>query len=162
MRSVSLLPLALLCSGCLYSDRWETVYSAASQDGMTVLAVQESNCEHDCNIRVTVDGGGRQETIAELPDCSVHFAHAAWSGQIVALYASGSLCGPFSAAYDVDMKRSVDFSAVESWLRASIIREYSVTPKELAAYGGDVLKWANHPGPCCGRASDEFRKKYRR
>jgi hypothetical protein len=88
------------------------------------------------------------------------FAHAAWSGNVMAIFVDGSYCGTIKAAYDVQAHRAVDFTSVEPWLKEAIARDYHVTPEELQPKGGDVFAWATYPGACCSRAKDEFEKRW--
>jgi hypothetical protein len=51
----------------------------------------------------------RTTTLAEKRDCLIMFAHAAWSGTIVAVFVDGGYCGQIKAAYGLATGRAIDF-----------------------------------------------------
>jgi hypothetical protein len=124
---VLLIPLAG-CGGVL---KWGTVSSAASPDRKIRVRVQEKGCFADCAVRIIVKSGWHEEEIASGSDCVINFAHAEWSGSIVAAFVDGFYCGQLKVAYDTTLKRGVDLRLVEPWLKPAIIKAYAVTPEEL-------------------------------
>jgi hypothetical protein len=137
------------------------VYSVGAPDGKTQLLVQEKGCFADCAVQVVVKRTWAAGQIAWKSDCIVNFAHAEWSGNVVAVFVDGGYCGPIKVAYDTTLRRTVDFKMAEDWLKSSIIKAYRVTPNELMANDGDVLLWATYPGDGNPRRSkDEFQRRY--
>lgn len=159
MRIIAIV-LLLGLSACSGISTWKTVYSSVSPDRKESIRVEETNCFSDCTVRVVVSNGQETKTIAKKLDCAVFFAHAAWSGSLVAVFVDGVYCGDIRIAYDLASNRALDFRVAQGWLGEAIIREYAITPDELRANGDDVFKWATYPGHCCSRAVDEFRKRF--
>lgn len=112
-------------------------------------------------MRIVVQQGWRSDQIARREDCIVNFAHANWSGPLVAVFVDGGYCGQFKVAYDVHLRGQVDFALVAGRLRESIVKAYGVTPAELAANDGDVFQWATYPGDGVPRRStQEFHRRF--
>jgi hypothetical protein len=151
--------LLVMLTGCAGILTWKTVYSSASPDRKASLRVEERACFADCALQIAVNRGWSSARIAQKTDCVVFFAHAAWSGSVVAVFVDGVYCGQIRAAYDFASNRVIDFKAAEPWLREAIIRDYGVTAEELKANSGDVFKWATYNNQCCNRAVDDFRKR---
>jgi hypothetical protein len=158
MRWIAALLLITL-SGCGVLT-WKTVYSSPSPEGKAVVRIEEAGCLGDCAVQVVVRRSWHTTRIAKKSGCVVYFAHAAWSGNVVAVFVDGGYCHDIRVAYDVSSDRTVDFKTVEPWLREAIVRDYRVTAEELRGNSGDVLMWATYPGHCCSRGVDEFRKRY--
>lgn len=99
--------------------------------------------------------------VARASDCLVSFAHAAWNGSRVGIYVDGTYCGPIEVAYDTSARRVEPFSVMAKEVAASIVASYGVTAEELAANGGNAIKWAscdNEPAP--SRSIREFEKRF--
>lgn len=132
-----------------------------TSDGEAQVLVQEKGCFADCAVQVVVKRGWSAEQIAWKSDCIINFAHAEWSGGVVAVFVDRGYCGPIRVTYDRTSRRSVDFKMTEQWIKPSIIKAYGVTSDELLANGGDVLVWATYPGDGNPRRSmDEFHRRY--
>ena len=151
--------LVLTLHGCGGVLTWETVYSSASSDRHAELRVQRTNCFGDCEVQIVVVRGWREQQIAHRFDCAVQFAHASWSGSVVAVFVDGSFCGQIKVAYDTATQRTVDFESASSWLKPAIIHAYRVTADELQANKGDVFLWATDPADRRHRAAHEFRAR---
>ena len=79
---------------------------------------------------------------------------------LVAVFADALWCGQIKVAYDTTAGRALDFKTTEPWLGEAIVDSYGVSADELAANGGDVLKWATYPGDGRFRRSmNEFRRR---
>lgn len=149
----------LALAGCGGILTWRTVYSSIPSDRRAELRVEETNCFADCEVQIVVARGWREQQIAHRFDCAVQFAHASWSGSVVAVFVDGSFCGQIKVAYDTATQRTVDFESAQSWLKPAIIQAYSVTADELQANKGDVFLWATDPADRRHRAAHEFRAR---
>ncbi|MEP7364283.1 MAG: hypothetical protein ABI972_13600 [Acidobacteriota bacterium] len=151
-------------TGCSGIVTWRTAYSSAPSYRHDELLVQETNCfPADCEVQVVVQRGWQSQQIAHEFDCVIHFAHAAWSGSVVAVFVDGFYCGQIKVAYDTETKRKVDFESAQAWLKPAIVEAYNVTAEELKANDGDVFKWATYPGDGESRRSvREFGSRFRR
>ncbi|GEM_PF-6145023 len=161
MRGVLAVLLLSLC-GC-FVITWGTVYQSLAPDAGGLLRVQEKACLADCALRLIVNDEAGEHQIFRKSDCVVEFAHANWTGSVVAAFVDGLYCKQIKVAYDVRAHRIVDFESAAPALRASIIENYKVTAQELQENGGDVFKWATYPGDGNPhRAKNEFKARYGR
>ena len=151
----------IMSAGCRGIVTWGTVYHSVSPDKASELLVQEKGCFADCALQVVLKRGWHMERIASKGDCVVNFAHADWSGNIVAVFVDGGYCGQIRVAYDFNAHRMIDFNSAVPWLRSSIVNAYHVTDSELQSNRGDVFLWATYPGDGNPRRSmEEFRKRF--
>ena len=93
----------------------------------------------------------------------MNFAHVSWSpdSRVAGIFVDNGYCSSIREAYDVRTASVVPFEPMADRVRHSIINEYGVSQKDLAAYGGDPLEWAHYPGDGIARPGVEaFRKKY--
>jgi hypothetical protein len=160
MRFAGVVVALLLMSGCGLIQ--EHVYTCASPSGGAEIRVEEVCGFPDCRVRVVLaERWHARRVLTYRGGCGVViFAHAAWSGNVAAVFADVAYTEPINVAYDVAGHHEVDFSRAEPWLKKAITRDYRVTPEELRESDGDVFKWATWPGHCCTRAADEFTKRH--
>jgi hypothetical protein len=144
-----------------YAFYWSTVYASTSSDGARRIEVQKAACIADCVVRVILKEGWRTTTIASGSDCWLSFVQAAWSSPIVGVFVDGRICGQMKVAYDIEARRSVPFTKIESALGNAIVRGYSVTTDELVKVHGDPLVWATYDQQePPSRALADFRRRY--
>lgn len=151
----------LMLAGCRGIVTWGTLYTSESGDKSATVAVQETNCFGDCEVRIVVKRGWHSNEIASKADCSINFAHAEWAGDTVSIFVDDLYCGQTRVAFNTRSGQIVDFRSTESWLGNSIIKAYAVTAAELQTNGGDVFRWATYPGDGRPRRSmEDFHRQH--
>jgi hypothetical protein len=161
MARIALLLCLVALSACrVFLRTWTTVYLCPLPDGAAVLKVETLSNFGDEELRVVVNRGWQSKEIAYRSDCSLNFAHGAWQESVVAVFIDGGYCGQIRIAYDATTQRAIDFKAAEPWLRAAIIKSYTVSADELRRYRGDVFEWATDRGDGWPRrGSIEFERR---
>jgi hypothetical protein len=152
----ALILLALIACSCGVIT-WKTVYASHAPGSNAAILLRETGCLGDCKVRIIAQNGWREVPIADKYDCSIAFAHAAWVDSIVALFADGTSCGEIRVAYDTASHRTLDFNSYVPTMRASILKEYAVTPAELRANHGDIFFWVT--GDQSLRARKDFQRR---
>jgi hypothetical protein len=72
------------------------------------------------------------------------------------------LCRSIHDGYDLKTAALVPFAPLEDLVRQSIAKEYRVSQRDLAPFGGDPLEWARYARDRETQPGVEaFRKKYR-
>ena len=142
-RSIALFISLLLCAGCFKSR----VHSQ-SPDGKSAINIRESCGYPDCSVDVLVISGGKSKVLAWRSDCSIQFAHVAWTpdSRIAGVYVNNAYCKNVQEGYNVTMQRVVPYTEVIGLIRESIVRDYRLRPEDLVPYGGDPLEWTNDLG----------------
>jgi hypothetical protein len=137
-----------------------TNYVARSSSGQEIK-VSQSCSFPDCRTYVSIPHWWRDEIIMNIDGCGrVQFAHAMWSGGVVAAFIDAA-CGPMEVAYDTKRHRSVDYQMYKAVLGARIIQDYRVTPTDLQMCNNDVFEWAaSYPSCAGGRSSREFLQRH--
>jgi hypothetical protein len=131
-----LLPVLAVASGCGILT-WKAIYSCPRPGIKGAVRVEEMCGLADCNVRIVVTDRWLDTPVTQRRGCVVMFAHAAWLGNLVAIFVDGGYCGTIKAAYDVQAHRAVDFTSVEPWLKQAIVRDYHVTPDSIVRLLGD-------------------------